>query len=185
MSAHRRTTMLWAAFLARRLGPTGWLGIAALVAAGVLVLGVNPMLERLNAATAAQVEDANRHLSQLRDPAFARAHGDPTAALLASLPGEAEVPDFVANLQRRADDGAVQIDRTEYRVQPVLGRAARRYRLSFPAHVDYPHLRLWLEGLLHDYPSLVLDEISMRREVDGGEELEAHAAVSLLVRVGP
>ena len=78
--------MLWAAFLARRLGPTGWLGIAALVAAGMLVLGVNPMLERLNAATAAQVEDANRHLSQLRDPAFARAHGDPTAALLASLP---------------------------------------------------------------------------------------------------
>ncbi len=64
----------------------------------------------------------------------------------------------------------------------MLGRTAQRYRLSFPAHVDYPHLRTWLEALLHDYPSVALDEISLRREVDGGEELDAHIGLSFLVR---
>lgn len=172
----------YARFVARSLGVVGWIGIAALLlgAAGIAI--VAPALERTNAAQAQELAALQAHLAQLRNPKVAQAQRDPVGALTASLPPASAVPDFVAAIQRRADQDAVQIDRTEYRVQAVLGRTAQRYRLSFPAHVDYPHLRTWLEALLHDYPSVALDEISLRREVDGGEELDAHIGLSFLVR---
>jgi hypothetical protein len=174
-----------AVFLARNLGPLGWAGIAALLLAAVGVGIVAPALDRSNDAQARQIGALQQQWARLRDPRAARAQRDPVGVLVASLPPVSSVPDFVAAIQRRADQDAVQIDRTEYRVQAVLGRSAQRYRLSFPAHVDYPHLRSWLEALLHDYPSLTLDEISLRREVDGGEELEAHVGLSFLARDKP
>jgi hypothetical protein len=172
-------------FLARSLGPVGWTGIAALLLAAVGAGIVRPALERSNDAQAQQIAALQQQWMRLRDPKAAQAQRDPVGTLVASLPPVSSVPDFVAAIQRRADQDAVQIDRTEYRVQVVLGRSAQRYRLSFPAHVDYPHLRTWLEALLHDYPSLTLDEISLRREVDGGEELEAHVGLSFLARDKP
>jgi hypothetical protein len=171
-----------AAFLARELGWAGWAGLVGLLLGLCGMLLVAPQLEKANAGSVAQIEALQHRVAKLQDPVAARAARDPLAALVASLPPASAVPDFVAAIQRRADEGGVQIDRTEYRVQPVLGRSAQRYRLSFPANADYPHLRAWLEALLHDYPNLILDELSLRRAVDGGEELEAHVGVSFLVR---
>lgn len=172
------------AFAARSLGLVGWAGLAAILAGVAGLAAVAPALERANERGAQQIAMMQQRWSVLRDPKRARAQSDPVGNLVASLPPATDFPAFVADLQRRADAGAVEIDRTEYRVQPVLGSSARRYRLSFPAHVDYPHLRAWLEALLHDYPSLVLDEVTMHRAVDGGEELEAHVALSFLAREG-
>jgi len=172
-----------ATFTLANLGPVGWVGLAALLLALGGLLAV-PALNKANAQQAESLDALLHQISRLQDPQFAKAARDPAATLLASLPADADVPDFVAAIQHRADQGAVQIDRTEYRVQPVMGATVRRYRLSFPAHVDYPHLRSWLEALLHDYPNLILDEITLRREVDGGEELEAHIGLSFLARVG-
>jgi FAD/FMN-containing dehydrogenase len=177
--------VLHAGFLARGLGPVGWIGVAGLLVAAAALLVVVPALARANARQAIEVEALQQRWDQRHDPASASATRDPAATLAAALPPASDVADFVAAVQRRADDAAVQVDRTEYRVQPVLGHAAARYRLRFPAHADYPHLRTWLEALLHDYPSLTLDEISLRRAVDGGEELEANIALSFLVRERP
>lgn len=178
-SARIRAT---ASFVATTLGPIGWIGIgASMLAVGLLAIVV-PNIDRLNAQRAREIDELERQCAQLRNPNIAQAQRDPMVGLLSSLPPLTEVPDFLASLQRRADNGAVQIDRTEYHSQSVIGNAAQRYRLSFPAHVDYPHLRTWLEALLHDYPGLALLELSVRREVDGGEELDAHVSLSFLAR---
>ncbi len=169
-------------FIAASLGWVGWLGIGALVIGTAGIAFVAPAIERDNQRQTLAVTADKAQLALLRDPKSSGAGRDPLESLLQVLPADTAVPEFLAAVQRRADAGAVGIDRTEYRVQSVLGHAARRYRLSFPAHVDYPHLRSWVEGLLHDYPSLSLDEISMHRAVDGGEELEAHLGLSFLVR---
>jgi len=171
-----------ARFLAAKLGWVGWTGIVAIVLGGAGAVIVAPNLKQGNIETAANIEALQRQLAHLHDPNALHAARDPLAAFLSSLPPAGDVADFVAAIQRRAEDGAVQIDRTEYRVQPILGHSAQRYRLSFPANSDYPHLRVWLEALLHDYPNLILDELTLRRAVDGGEELEAHVSVSFLVR---
>lgn len=173
-----------AAFLLQQLGWVGWAGLAALLLGLAGAALVAPQIERGNAEAAARVEALHQRIAALRDPATSQANRDPLATIMSRLPPASDVPDFLAAIQRRADEGAVQIDRTEYRVQAVMGGAAQRYRLSFPAHVDYPHLRAWMESLLRDYPSLILDEISLRREVDGGEELDAQVAVSYIVRSG-
>jgi hypothetical protein len=173
-----------ATFLAQQLGWAGWVGIATLLVGLTGAVLVAPQVDRGNTQTAARIDELRQRIAVLRDPNNALAIRDPLAALMSRLPPSSEVPDFLAAIQRRADEGAVQIDRTEYRVQAVMGGTAQRYRLSFPAHVDYPHLRAWIESLLHDYPSLILDEIALRREVDGGEELEARIAVSFIVRSG-
>jgi hypothetical protein len=170
------------AFVLRRLGPLGWVGLVALALAAAGIGLLAPQLQRANAQSAERIAALRTRLAQAQDPGAARAARDPVGALVASLPTAGEVPDFLAAIQKRAEDGAVQIDRTEYRVQPVLGQSAQRYRLSFPANADYPHLRSWLEALLHDYPNLILDELSVHRAVDGGEELEARVGVSFLVR---
>jgi hypothetical protein len=169
-------------FFLRALGWVGWLGLA-LTALGLAAMFVaQPQLQEDNAQSDAQIAAMTQRLRLLQDPHTAIAVRDPVAALIGALPPASAIPDFVAAIQRRADEAAVQIDRTEYRVQSVLGHGAQRYRLSFPAHTDYPHLRTWLEALLHDYPSLTVDELTLRREVDGGEELEAHIGVSFLAR---
>jgi hypothetical protein len=173
-----------ATFFAQQLGWAGWTGLAALLVGLTGALLVAPQIDSGNAQAAARIDGLGQRIAALQDSNVARANRDPLAALMSALPPASAVPDFLAAIQRRADEGAVQIDRTEYRVQAVMGGAAQRYRLSFPAHVDYPHLRAWLEALLHDYPNLALDEIALRREVDGGEELEARIAVSFIVRSG-
>jgi D-arabinose 1-dehydrogenase-like Zn-dependent alcohol dehydrogenase len=172
------------AFFIAGLGLVGWGGIGMLALAAAAVLVAVPALERGDADAARELAGVDRQLVRLHDPAGARALRDPLGTWIASLPQESAVPDFVAAVQRRAERASVGIDRTEYRVQSELGHAVQRYRLSFPAHVDYPHLRTWLEALLHDYPNLTLDEISLRREVDGGEELEAQVSMSFLTREG-
>jgi len=178
-SARLRATTF---FVATALGPLGWVGVGALVLAAGLLTIVLPGVDRLNKQQARELDVLESQRQQLQNPKIAQARRDPVVGLLSSLPPASEVPDFLASLQRRADYGAVQIDHTEYRTQSMIGNAAQCYRLSFPAHVDYPHLRAWLESLLHDYPSLALLELSVRREVDGGEELDAHVGLSFLAR---
>jgi len=171
-----------ASFVATSLGPLGWIGVGTLLLASGLLAIVLPSISRHNEQQARELDALELQREQLRNPKVAQAQRDPVLSLVSNLPPASAVPDFLASLQRRADNGAVQIDRTEYHAQSLIDNAAQRYRLSFPAHVDYPHLRTWLEALLHDYPSLALLELSMRREVDGGEELDAHVGLSFLAR---
>lgn len=176
---------LQAAFVAARLGWAGWSGLGALVLAALTVLLGAPILQANNMREARELASLETQLKFQADPKAAQRARDPLTTLVTSLPSPTSVPDFLTAVQRRADQEAVQIDRTDYRMQPVLGQAAQRYRLRFPAHADYPHLRVWLERLLHDYPSLSLDEISLRRAVDGGEELEVSIGLSFLTRATP
>jgi hypothetical protein len=173
------------AFAAGHIGWIGWAGVAALLAGiGAIAIGL-PLAQRASARQLDEIAGLQAQLALQSDPRTARHERDPRGALVAVLPPARAVAEFVAAIQRRADAQSVQIDRTEYRVQPALGHAAERYRLHFPAHVDYPHLRVWLEGLLHDYPNLSLDDLSLRRAADGGEELEASIGLSFLARESP
>ena len=181
---NRTLALRHAGFAAARLGWMGWSGIGALLLAAIAFLVLVPGMQSANEALGGQIASMKRQVVHLQDPKTARPSRDPVAGLVASLPSEAAVAGFVASVQQRADKGAVEIDRTEYRTQAVLGKGARRYHLSFPAHADYVHLRIWLEDLLHDHPNLSLDELTLRRAVDGGEELEANIAMSFLVREG-
>jgi len=173
-----------AGYALRLLGPVGWAGIALVVAALLVTLLAAPRLRAQSQDEEWEIASLRVRLAQGRDPVRAAAARDTVEALLLSLPPSELAPEFVKDLERRAAIQGVRIDRSEYRVYPVLARSAQRYQVSFPAHATYPQLRIWIEGLLHDYPSLSLDELSLRREAEGGDGLETHVSFSLFLREG-
>ena len=166
-------------YLGLRAGPVGWAGFGALLLALALTLASRLELDPANRAAtqvraelAAQLAKASSPGAALRDVA------DPTAAIAGELPAAGQMPAFIHDVQDLASHNSVQIDRTEYRVQSALGKRAQRLQLVMPAHGTYPQLRTWLEALLHDYPSAVLDELSLRRQADGATQLEARVVFS-------
>lgn len=181
MSAHA-IRLPWPSFVARRLGVLGWAGVLLLVLAVLAAALVGPALRHQDAQARVELAALRERWAHLQAPADVLAARDPVAAFASSLPPSDAVPDFLAQLQKGADLGSVQIDRTEYRIQPALGGMAERIRMNFPAHVDYLHLRRWLEHLLHDHPSLTLDDLNLHRASDGGDELDAHIGLSLIAR---
>lgn len=167
-------------YCALRVGPIGWAGAGALGVA--LALAVVARLQVEPASRAALDERAvlERRLAKASAPdADLRNEADPAAAVAAQLPAPEQMPAFIHEVQERAAHEGVQIDRAEYRVQSALGKRALRMQLVMPAHGTYPQVRTWLQALLHEYPSAVLDELGIRRHADGVAELEAHVALSL------
>jgi Tfp pilus assembly protein PilO len=171
------------AYLARRLGPVGWCGLAALVLSAATAVGGRIWLDPANAALREELAQMNEQLARARRPDAAfNAPADPIAAIVAQLPPADQLPAFVESVQAQASRKGLQIDRTEYRVQKALAGRALRYQLSMPAHGAYPKLRNWVEQLLHDYPSAALDELSLHRESDGSAQLEARVTLSFYSR---
>ena len=107
---------------------------------------------------------------------------DPASAVLDQLPAADRFAPFVDALQAEAARRGVAIDRTEYRIQPVLGGRALRTQLILPARGDYPRIRGWLEGVLHDHPSASLQELALRRANDGAAMLEARVVIAFYTR---
>jgi len=169
-------------YLLRVLGPVGWGGIFLVLGSVLLLLGGSLRLGAQERDERLSIDRLEQRIRQGSDPVRVAAARDPVEALLLFLPPAGAAPDFIRDLERRAARSGVRIDRTEYRVHSILGNNAQRYQVSFPAHAAYPQVRTLLEGLLHDYPSLALDEISFRREAEGGEQLEARVSLSLYLR---
>ncbi len=176
----RAVAQAQARYVAQRVGLAGWLGVAALVSAVVLA-GMRPFaLAPANDELAGELSQLTAELARAQSPApTLSAAADPVASIVAQLPTAEQVPQFLQQVQAQAALRGLQIDRTEYRVQKALGGRALRYQLTMPAHGTYPALRGWLETLLHEHPSAALDDFSVRRESDGGAQLEARVGLSL------
>jgi hypothetical protein len=169
----------------QRLGLAGVCAFVLLLLAAAGALLVAPRLAASNRALAGEI-------AQLSQPAAAgsaaersRPHydaADPAAALLDQLPAADRFAPFVDALQAEASHRGVVIDRTEYRIQPVLGGRALRTQLILPARGDYPRIRGWLEGVLHDYPSASLQELALHRATDGAAMLEARVVIAFYTR---
>jgi Tfp pilus assembly protein PilO len=169
----------WSLYLSSRAGPVGWAGLAALLLAALLAGAARFELDPANQAAADELAQLQAQLKRASAPGAAlRNPTDAMGAVAGQLPAAEQMPAFIQDVQSRAQRGGVQIDRTEYRVQSALGRRALRLQLVMPAHGTYPQLRAWLESLLHEYSSAALDELSLRRQGEGGAQLDAHVVFS-------
>ena len=167
-------------YLALRMGPVAWAGVGTLLAALALTIVSRLQAEPANRAALEERSSLELRLARASAPgAMRRDAADPVGAIAGQLPGAERMPAFIHDVQDRAVHEGIQIDRAEYRVQSALGKRALRMQLVMPAHGTYPQLRTWLQALLHEYPSAVLDELGMRRHADGAAELEAHVTLSL------
>jgi len=168
----------------QRFGWPGVVGLLLCLLAAAVGLLAAPQMAAGNREFAAETE---RLAHPVAAPA-GRAPGprydaaDPASALVGQLPPADGFGAFVDALQAQAAAHGVAIDRTEYRIQPVLGNRALRSQLVLPAHGTYPQLRAWLEATLHDFPSSSLQELALRRTGDGSAALEARVVIAFYTR---
>ena len=171
--------------VAQRLGRGGLAAGALLALALVLGLVAGPRLAADNRAARAALALDRARLDQSGAAARTRPSfdpADPAAAVLEQLPPADQLAAFVDALQAQATHRGVAIERTEYRVQPVLGQRAVRTQLVLPAHGGYPQLRGWLEATLHDFPSAALEQLALRRSSDGSAALDAEVVLAFYAR---
>jgi hypothetical protein len=183
--ARRTTVVARIAHALRRLGPIGWCAGAVIGLAATGAPLVRSHLNADNATLQRNVEELRAQAQRERTHAGIHAGLDPVSALASQLPAADVSRAFVKDVQDLADASSVDIERSEYRLEPLLGRRAVRLRISLPARGTYPALRHWLQALLAKYPSSSLDDLTLRRAAEGAGELDALIALSFTTSSAP
>lgn len=177
---------LWQARLmhaAVRLGPAGVAGLALLTASVTAIAVGVPLLRQEAASLEREVAEGRQQLVQRREAAVAPAiSADPVTALLQQLPSVEAAPAFMGSIYQAAARQGLQIERAEYRWTATVAGRVQRYQVILPVRGTYGSLRPWLDQVLHEFPNVALDEVTVRRESEGAATIEARVALSFYGR---
>jgi len=161
----------------------GLLGIALLIAAAVLALGVSrPMLARLQG-----LEDEARALSARSGGVATRAptQRNQLANFYAFFPPTAGLPDMLARVQRAARDNGLTLEKGEYRLVRDASFPLSRYQATFPMRGNYVQVRGFVNAVLDTVPAAALEEMSLKRENVADPVLEARVRFTLFLGTQP
>jgi len=167
----------------RRLGWPGGLGIAALLLAGLLELGLARRWEDQAQDLEAQ---ALRLQGQLRrqqlQEAAAPAPLAPEQWLQRQLPSAQQREQRLADLLELSLRAGLAGSRTEHRLSVDAATGLERLRVSMPVQGTYAQLRGFIEAALRQDLALSLDSLKLRRASPAAGELEAELGWSLHAR---
>ena len=170
----------WLSYAALRLGAAGIAGVLLLTGSALAL-----------AWTKWQGGDdsAMQHITQLRaalqqSPSVARQAATPQS-FVAELPALEQAPRFIESLHRQAVRAGVQIERAEYRSPTLAAGLVMRSQLVLPLSGRYPDIARWLGQVLQHNPSVAIDELSLQRDAEGGDQLRARVVISHYSRVAP
>jgi hypothetical protein len=161
----------------------GLLGIALLIAATLLALGVSrPMLTRLQG-----LEDEARVLSARSGGVATRppTQRSQLANFYAFFPPTAGLPDMLARMQRAARDNGLTLEKGEYRLVRDTNFPLSRYQVTFPLRGNYAQVRGFVNDVLDTVPAAALEEMSLKRQNVADPVLEARVRFSLFLGTQP
>lgn len=95
------------------------------------------------------------------------------AAFYGRLPHADGLPDVLLKFHDLAAKHGVLLERAEFREQRKSHEPVTRVTLVFPARASYPQLRGWLAAVAAQMPGAALQEIRLRRNAIGSEQLDA------------
>lgn len=166
----------------RRLGWPGVLGIAALLLAGLLELG---LARRWDGQAQDMEAQALRLQSQLRRQqllAGTPAPVSPEQWLQRQLPSAQQREQRLADLLELSLRAGLSGSRTEHRLSVDTASGLERLRISMPVQGSYAQLRGFIEAALRQDLALSLDSLKLRRTSPSAGELEAELGWSLHAR---
>lgn len=164
---------------ARRLALPGLIGLGALAAALVFWLGAVLPLQQTAADQQVRLQQLNRAAATPKAP--------PPAPFnpLASLPPAGEAAQLIGELERLARLHGLKLPRGQYSVASLDSASMQHWRLVLPLETDYPTLHAFLATALERLPSMVLDELKLKRSEIESTELQAELRLSLFIESTP
>jgi hypothetical protein len=187
-SANRLRWLDWLHYALARLSWPGALGLALLLAAGLLqTLHIAPL------------RDASLDLQQ-RAERLARIGPPPVLdvtpkviELSATLPAAEQMPQAIADLFNAARHAGLSLRQGSYRAvgdktgvkskpgssPPPAAASMLRYQISLPVQGDYPAVRGFVTEALEQQPSLALDGMRLQRDLIGNAQIDAELRFTL------
>lgn len=165
-------------FHASRMGWLAALGVGLIVFAAVFYLSGVRSTEAALAGTQAQIE-ALRAGETLGREGRAVSAEQRLARFQEFLPPASDLPEMLASVHQAADTHGIALENAQYKESREKGSPVMRYQMTLPLRASYPQIRAWLAEVMNGAPNAVLEELSLKRESAGNEELNARARLSL------
>ncbi|MEY2689783.1 MAG: hypothetical protein RL375_3982 [Pseudomonadota bacterium] len=155
-------------------GAGGALIVGALALHGLIVAPLEQ--QRLALGSQAARQAATRGATE------AQAAADSPPAQLASFYAhfDTAVPlaDGLERVHRAAKRLGIELSSADYQLSTPSDRKLARYRMNVNLRASYPQLRRFVSHVLHELPTLALDQIDVQRNEIGDTELEARLSFS-------
>jgi hypothetical protein len=159
----------------------GWPGLAGLLGLLTAVIAAATgwiVLPHDNERLARRQQGLSNAVVTARENAALPADAQTAQKWAAGLPDAADALRFVEFVQSEAQQRALQIEATEYRSESTVGGKVRRYRVVMPVRGSYPALRGWIDEVMFRFPTVALDEFSLRRDGEGASGVVGRAQLS-------
>lgn len=177
----------WLSRLRFTLAYPPWLLLSSgflLLIAGCLQLIVLPRLEaRIEASelNLRQIERANRRAQ------FERTHSQASPenirlSLLDQFPDDAHLHSELGRLLELADREGLQLSAGEYRLVNGKDKLVDKYVLNLPLQGSYREIRQYLARLRSAFPTLAIEDISLRRNNIGQSRIDAQLRLVMFIR---
>lgn len=167
---------------ARRLGRAG-LG-AALLSGLALVLGVASVLPQWQAVRELRATEADASVQVQRMQRgelkiAVKPEQQALDTLRQQLPGQPEASELIERLYRLASAERISLARGEYALGVDPKTQLARYQIVLPLRGSYPQIRGFLQALLGQLPTLVLEDLELQRKRIGDSELNGRLRMTL------
>ena len=167
--------------MAARLGLAGMAGLAMLLAAVLLQLGL--------------IQPAGRELVGMQAE-LGRLHDQPIvpkqvgvqqqlAQFYRFFPPPQSLSQQVRTLHAVTEQRQLRMGRIDYKLSRVSGTSLQRYGISYALVADYPALRIYLADLLRTLPNAALEGLELQRYSGNAQLLEAKIELALYLRDTP
>lgn len=159
-----------------------------LLAGGLLVLLAAIAHLLLLPGREAAIEAGERRLAQLeRSTSRLQIERQSTSApgrpqLLDRFPEAGHLPGELGRLLDLAEQGGLQFNGGEYRLVAGKEKLVDRYVVSLPVRGDYREIRQFLVALRGEFPTLAIEDVSLRRDNIGASDIEAQLRLILFTR---
>ncbi|MDF0731749.1 type 4a pilus biogenesis protein PilO [Pseudomonas entomophila] len=171
--------------LHERLRGLGRAGQAALLVGALAVLfAVAAVLPRWQAVRTLQASEADARAQVQRVlrgelKVAARPEQQTLDSLRQQLPGQPQASELIERLYRLASAERISLARGEYALGVDPKTQLARYQIVLPVRGSYPQIRGFLQALLGQLPTLVLEDLELQRKRIGDSELNARLRMTL------